>query len=191
MRRIDRRRGRNVRGINGCCGGTVSHGEVHDRWLQVLHSPLPVVDVNVVPAGGRRTFLLPPPPLLRLGDVVPAHQPLTPELCLCPPTCPLVVHIIPPACHVQLEDKGVAIGRGGRSVLVDITAILVEQPWVDVERDQAEAVQQHLVVYEARVVPHVLVLDGHGWDLGDHDPLERVCKGDVNANQLEHELVLR
>ncbi len=62
---------------------------------------------------------------------------------------------------------------------------------IGLHRNEAEAVREHLVLNDARVVVHVHALDGHRRNLGDHDAAQRVRDWRVDADEVELEIVLR
>lgn len=62
---------------------------------------------------------------------------------------------------------------------------------IRLHRNEAEAVREHLVLNDARVVVHVHALDGHRRYLGDHDAAQRVRDRRVDTDEVELEIVLQ
>ena len=93
----------------------------------------------------------------------------------------LARHAVDRAGHVHLEHDRVALARRL------VGAAPLEQRGVEHERHEAEAVRQHLVLHDRRVVDEEDVLDRDGRHLGDEDAAQRVGDGGVDADEVERE----
>lgn len=70
------------------------------------------------------------------------------------------------------------------------TLLELEQARIHLDRDEAEAVRQHFVLDDGRVVVDPHVFDGHRRDLGEENAAQCVGKGSVHADEIKHERAL-
>jgi hypothetical protein len=96
---------------------------------------------------------------------------------------------VPLALDVELHDERVVVGQLAAAGAVLARAQVVLHPAEALgparQRHEAEAVREHLVLHDRRVVVEEDVLDGDGRHVGHHDAPEGVGDGRVDADERE------